>query len=168
MTNDETMTKSEARRRNARGAIRASSIGFLSSFVIRISSFSSGPTHSRYFRQRENSPEDVHRFGRLQFIHRDGSVHAEPAGFRPPQILEMRSATERLADIVRVGPNVKALAANHAEINFRRLDPVDRIPINMHQAWFALDGFSLAGKFVERNAALFDGRNHWRHLVKIA
>ena len=47
-------------------------------------------------------------------------------------------------------------------------DPTDRIPIDVHQARLALDDFSLPRQFVERHAALLDGRNHRRHLVKIA
>ena len=105
---------------------------------------------------------------RLEFIDRDRAVDAESPGFRPPQILQMRTATERLADIVRVGANIKAFAADHAEIDFRRSDPIDRVAIDVHQARFALDHFSLARQFVERHAALFDRRNHRRHLVKIA
>src|SRR5438309_1198488 len=36
----------------------------------------------------------------------------------------MRAATKQLANIVRVGANIKALAAQHAEIDFRQSNPV--------------------------------------------
>ena len=66
-----------------------------------------------------------------------------------------------------VGADVKALAANDAKIDFRRRDPVDRITINVDQTRLAFDGFSLAREFVEGNTPLLDGRDHWRHLIKI-
>ena len=69
---------------------------------------------------------------------------------------------------MHVGANVKSLATNNTEIDLRRSDPIDRITINVDQARLALDHFSLARQLVERNAAMFFGRNHWRHLVKIA
>src|SRR3984893_14766152 len=80
----------------------------------------------------------------------------------------MSSAAKCLADIVCIGANVKALAADDTKIDFRRRDPADRITIYVHEARLALDDFSLAREFVEWNAALLDRRNHWRHLVKIA
>src|SRR5688572_8948410 len=80
----------------------------------------------------------------------------------------MRPAAERLADIMRVGANVETLAANDAEIDFRRGDPPDRIAIDMHQPRLALHGFSLPREFVKRHAALLDRRDHGRHLVEIA
>ena len=81
---------------------------------------SSGAAHPRNFRQGQDSPENVHRLDVLQFLHGDGSVDAEPAGLGPAQILEVRAAAERLADVERVGANVKAFAADDAEIDFRR------------------------------------------------
>ena len=80
----------------------------------------------------------------------------------------MRAAAERFADVVHVGADVKAFAAQDGEIDFGRCDAVDRVAIDVDEARLALDHFSLARQFVERHAALLDRRNHWRHLVEIA
>src|SRR3954471_8895688 len=133
------------------------------SFDIRISSFSSRPSHSRHFGQGQNSRKYVHRFRGLQFFDRDRSIDAEPARLHPPQVLEMSAATEGLADVVGVSPDVKAFAANHAEIDLRRGDSIDCVSIYMDQARLPLDRLPLARQFVERNAALLDRGNHRRH-----
>ena len=51
---------------------------------------------------------------------------------------------------------------------FGQSDPIDGVAINVHEPRLAFDRFSLARQFVERNAALFDGGDHRRHLIKIA
>ena len=67
----------------------------------------------------------------------------------------MRAAAKQLADVVRVGANIKTFAAQHAEIDFRQPNPVDCVAINMNEPRLALDHFSLARQFVERHAAMF-------------
>src|SRR4051794_27837681 len=69
---------------------------------------------------------------------------------------------------MRIRPNIKALAAHHTEVNFRRIDPCHGVSINVHQARLAFDGFTLSRELVKRDAALFYGGNHWRHLIKVA
>src|SRR6266436_638735 len=134
-----TLFRSEARITPRALAFRALSSVIVSSFVIRASPFRSGAAHPRNLRKRQNSSKNVHRFGCFQFLDRDGSVDAESSRFYPSQTLEMRSAPKCFANIVGVGPNVKALAADDTKIDFRRRDPVDRIAVYMQQAWLALD-----------------------------
>ena len=74
----------------------------------------------------------------------------------------------RLADVVRVGADIKTFAAKTREIDFRRGDAIDGVAIDMHESRLALDHFSLSRQFIKRNTALFDRRNHRRHLVEIA
>ena len=87
---------------------------------------------------------------------------------RAAQFFQMRAAAERLADVMRVSADIKALAAEHGEIDLRRRDPIDPVTIDVHEARLALDHLALARQLVERHAALFDRRNHRRHLVEIA
>lgn len=80
----------------------------------------------------------------------------------------MRAATELLADVMGIGANIKTFAAHDAKIDFGKADPVDRVAINVDQAWLALDHFSLARELVQRHAAMLFCGNHWRHLIEIA
>ena len=80
----------------------------------------------------------------------------------------MRAASERFADVVNISANVKAFAANNAEIDFGKSDPINRVAINVDEPGFPLDHFSLPRQLIKWDAAVFDRRNHWRHLVKIA
>src|SRR5687767_12922706 len=109
---------------------------------------SSGPAHSGNPGQRQDSRKNVNRLRLLQFVHRDRAFDAEAAGLRAPQILEMSAATERFPNIVGVGAHVETFAANDAEIDFGRGDPLDGIAINMHQPRLALDRFALPRQFV--------------------
>src|SRR5260370_17385225 len=67
-----------------------------------------------------------------------------------------------------ISANVKTFAANNAEIDFGKSDAINRVAINMDEPGFPLDYFSLPSQFIKWDAAVFDGRNHGRHLVKIA
>src|SRR5438874_11486669 len=80
----------------------------------------------------------------------------------------MAAAPKRSTDVVRVGADIKTLAAHDRKIDCWQRNPINRIAIYMHQSWLALDRFSLAGKFVKGNSSVFDRRNHRRHLIKIA
>src|SRR4051812_18884271 len=93
--------------------IRASSFlrHWSSDFVI-----TSRSPHTGDFGQRQDSGENIHRLALLQFRNRNGTVDVKPTRLRPPQVLEMRAAAEGLADVVRIGPDVKAFAANDREI----------------------------------------------------
>src|SRR6266576_3403100 len=168
MTNDETMTKHEARRGHARANIRASSFGFPSSFVIRASSLSSCSAHTRYFRQRQHMPDDRLTRYRLDLLNSDRLSDIEATGFQPPQGFQVRATTESLADIVCISANIKTFAAEHAEIDLRKGNSVDRITIHVHKPRLAFDGFPLSRQLVERHAAMFYGGNHRRHLVEVA
>src|SRR5687768_914403 len=100
---------------------------------------SSGPAHPGNLGQGQDSRKNINRLRLLQFVHRDRAFDTEAARLRAPQILEMRPATERLPDIVGVSAHVETLAANDAEIDFGRGNPLDGIAINMHQPRLALD-----------------------------
>ena len=80
----------------------------------------------------------------------------------------MPAATERFADVVNIGADIKAFAAQHGEIDFGQCDSVDRVAVDVHQAWLALHDFSLARQLIQRHAAVFFCRNHRRQLVEIA
>src|SRR6266581_9169072 len=79
----------------------------------------------------------------------------------------MCAASERLPDVVNIRANIKAFAANNAEIDFGKSDPTNCVAINMNEPGLAFDHFSLPGQFVKWDAAVFDRGNHRRHLVKI-
>src|ERR1051325_4824975 len=104
-----------------------SGFGLRHSFVIRHSEFVISPSrsaHFRYLRQGQDSRKNVDRLRALQLLDRDRAVHRKSPGFRPPEILEMRSAAERVAYVVRVGANVKAFAAHDREIDLGRSEAV--------------------------------------------
>src|ERR1041385_1862868 len=97
----------------------------IAQFDIRGSSFSSRSAHPGNLRQSQNPWKNVYRLRVLQFLDRDRAIHREPSRFRSSKILQVRPATERFADVVRVGANVEAFAANHREIDLGRSEPVD-------------------------------------------
>src|SRR5438034_1064930 len=168
MTNDETMTKHEARIGNPRGIIRASSFGFPSPFVIRASSFSSRSAHTRNFRECENAAENLFARRIFNLVDTDRLSEIETTGFCAPQRFQVCAATELLADVMHICANIKTLAAKDAEVDFRQRDSIDTVTINMNEARLALDYFSLARQFVEWHTAMFFGRDHGRHLIEIA
>src|SRR3989440_105875 len=94
--------------------------------------------------------------------------HIEPAGFRPAQRFQMRAAAEGLSNVMYVRADIKPLAAQHAEVDFRQGDPVNAVAIDVHQPRLALDRFPLARELVKRNAAMLFRRDHRWQLIKIA
>src|SRR5437870_13277390 len=80
----------------------------------------------------------------------------------------MRAAAEGLSNVMYVGADIKSLAAQHAEVDFRQGDPVNAVPIDMHQPRLALDRFPLARELVKRNAAMLFRRDHRWQWIKIA
>src|SRR3954467_7696095 len=137
-------------------------------FVFAPSSFSSCSAHPGNFWQTKHSFENLvrHRVFDLVDSNRIGDVEA--AGFRTSKRFQMRAATEHFADVVSVGADIKAFAAQHAEIDFGQCDPVDRIAIDVDKAWLALHYFSFARQLVQRHATVFFCGNHGRQLVEIA
>src|SRR4029077_3710753 len=127
-----------------------------------------GAAHARNFGQRKNPSHNFLPRRGFDFINGDRSNEIEPPGFYAAQRLQMRATTEEFTDVMHVRANIKTLAAQDTEIDFRRRDSVDRVAINVDEARFALNHLSLAGQFVERHAAMFFGRNHRWHLIKIA
>src|SRR5438309_2389070 len=119
---------------------KPASIGEVSSFVLR---YFLSAAHSGNFWQRQNPGKDIDRFGILQLVHRDRAVDRKPARLRSPQILEMGAATESLADVVGIGPDIKAFAANDGEIDFGQRDSIDRITIDVNEPRFALHRLAL-------------------------
>src|SRR6266699_6763817 len=152
MTNDEIMTKHEYTRRGAREIIRLSIFGFPLTFDIRISSFSSRSTHLGNFRQTQHPAENFLPSRVFDLIDRDRVRDIEPAGFCPAQRFQVGAAAEGLADVMYVGANIEAFAAQDAEVDFGQRDAINRVAIDVHQARFALYDFSLARQLVKRHA----------------
>ena len=112
--------------------------------------------------------EDFFERRALDLINTDRLNDIKTTGLCAPQRFQVRAATELLADVVDIGANIKTFAAHDAKIDFGKCDPVDRVAINVDQAWLALDHFSLARELVQRHAAMLFCGNHWRHLIEIA
>src|SRR5206468_4834326 len=59
-----------------------------------------------------------------------------------------------ISDLVNVGADIKAFAAQHAEIDLGQNDPVDCVAIYVDEARLALHHFSLARQLIQRHAAV--------------
>jgi len=90
---------------------------FVSDFDIRISSFPSGSAHSGNFRQTQHPFENLIGRRVLDAIDSNCIRNFEAPGFRPAQRFQMRAATERFADVVSIGADIKAFAEQHGEID---------------------------------------------------
>ena len=75
--------------------------------------------HARNIRECQDPAKDF--FARLtsNLIHSDGLIDIEAPRFHAPQRFEVPTATKFLADVVDIGANIEAFAANNAEIDFR-------------------------------------------------
>src|SRR4029453_3555367 len=111
MTNDELMTKHKSRKSAGLGISRRSA------FVIRASSFLSRPPPPGNFRQTQDSLENLVRRRVFDLVDGDRIGDVEAAGFRPAKRFQMRAATERFANVVNIGADIKAFAANPAKID---------------------------------------------------
>ena len=112
--------------------------------------------------------EDFFARRALDLINTDRLSDIKTTGLCAPQRFQVCAATELLADVMHICANIKTLAAKDAEVDFRQRDSIDTVTINMNEARLALDYFSLARQFVEWHTAMFFGRDHWWHLIKIA
>src|SRR4030095_3509319 len=92
----------------------------------------------------------------------------KPSALRPPERMQMRTATERLSDIMRVSPHIESLRAHDAEFDLRQANTLHFVSKHVNEARLAFHGFSLPREFVQRNAFLFDGTHHWRRLIEVA
>src|ERR1051326_691686 len=139
-------------------------------FELRISDFDifSGSPHARDFGQGENRSDRFFPGLVLELIDRDRVNDIEAPRFCAAQCFQVRATPEGFADVMNVSANIETFAADDAEIDFGKMDPVNAVPINMDQARLALDDFSLARQLVEGDAAVFFGRDHRRQLIKIA
>src|SRR5206468_2865548 len=86
-------------------------------------------------------------------VHGNGPLEGKPSRFGATQFLEMPAAAERIADIMRVGANVKAFAAVDGEIEFRHRDPIDAVAIDVNKARFAFHHLALPGQLIKWHAA---------------
>src|SRR5215467_4937185 len=75
--------------------------------------------HPGNVRQTQHPLENVLARRVLDLVDSDRVGYVETSGFGPAKRFQMRAATERLADVVSIGANIKAFAAQHAEIDFR-------------------------------------------------
>src|SRR4029079_10124738 len=135
---------------------------------MRMSCPSLGAAHPGDFRQSQDPSENINGIAGLDLIHTDRAGQIKPTGARAPELLQLSSAGETLPDVVGVGTNIKSFAAQDRKIDFRRGNTIDAVAVDVNEARLALDHLSLSRQFVERNAALLDGRNHRWHLIKIA
>ena len=103
----------------------------------------------------------------LERVPTEGAFEGEVAGLEAAELDEMRAAAEVLPDVMAIGADVKALAALDAKFNQRKRDVVDDVGVDVDEARLALDGLAGAGEFVERDAALLEGRDHRRDLIKV-
>src|SRR2546427_592593 len=70
--------------------------------------------HLGNFGQTQHPLENVLSRRVFDLADSDRVSYVEPAGFRPAKRFQMRAATERFADVVNVGADIKAFAAQHA------------------------------------------------------
>ena len=104
----------------------------------------------------------------FEFINGDGTLDAEASRFGAAKCLEVGPATEFRADFMRVGANVKSLAADNTKVNFGGSVGENLMGVNVHKAGFALHDLTLTGEFVEGHAVFFDRADHRRSLVEVA
>src|SRR4051794_15365237 len=79
---------------------------FVSDFGFRISTFSSGSSHSGNLRERENSARDFFPGKRFDLINRDGVSDLESPGLGSAKRFQMGAAAEGFADLVGISTNV--------------------------------------------------------------
>src|SRR6516165_11931524 len=80
----------------------------------------------------------------------------------------MATATQFPAKVVRIRPDVEALAANDAKIDFRQANRLNLVRINVDKPRLPFDHFSFPGQLIERNSVLLNSRYHRRSLIKIS
>ena len=80
----------------------------------------------------------------------------------------MAAAAEDLAEIVAVGADIETFGAVDTEANGGQSDLKNLVLVDADLAGGAVDGFALAGQFVEGNAVFFDGGDHGRDLVEFS
>ena len=74
--------------------------------------------HPGNFRQTKHLFENILSRRVFDLVDGDRIGYIEAAGFRPAKRFQMRAATERFADVVNIGADIKAFAAQHGEIDF--------------------------------------------------
>src|SRR5262249_32273588 len=129
---------------NDENMVRPNSFGLRYSDFLRHLSFFSRSAHLGNFRQTQNLIENVLSRRVLDLVDSDRIGDVEAAGFRSTQRFQMRTAAKRFTDLVNIGPDIKAFAAQHTEIDFGQVGPVDCVAIDLDEAWLALHHFSLS------------------------
>ena len=80
----------------------------------------------------------------------------------------MAAAAEPGSNVVTIGADVEALAADHAEFHIRQRDAFDLVMEDGDEPQLALHFLTFARQLVERHAPNLDGADHWGKLVKVA
>src|SRR5215467_1127318 len=80
----------------------------------------------------------------------------------------MSTATQFLAKVVRIGPDVEPFAANDSKIDFRQANCLNLVRVNVDKPRLPFNDFSLPGQLIERNTLPLDSRYHRGSLIKIS
>ena len=96
----------------------------------------------------------------------DGLGEFEVSGAGADESGHVASAAEDLAEVVAVGADIETFGAVDAEANGGQSDLKNLVFVDTDLAGGTVDGFALAGQFIEGNPVLFDGGNHRRDLVE--
>ena len=99
----------------------------------------------------------AHRLGKLKVT-----------GASPDEGGHVTPTAEQLAKVVAVGADIESLRAVNPKANDREGDFQDFVFVDADLAGGAVDGFALAGQFIEGDAVFFDGGDHRRNLVELA
>src|SRR5690606_30614511 len=91
-------------------------------------------------------------------VKRERLRNVEPVRGRAAQRREMRAAAELLAEVVRDGAHVGALAATQPEIDPRQRKAGEVEGRDTDETWLPLDLLALARLLVERHAVNLDRR----------
>lgn len=98
----------------------------------------------------------------------NGVLEGKVSGFEAGELAEVAAAAEEFAYLMAVGADVESLGAANVEFDGGEGDVVESEGVDVDEAGFALDDFSLASEFVEGNAVFLHGGDHGRGLVEIA
>ena len=128
----------------------------------------SGSAETADVAEGEDLGEDVLGGGFLEFLECEGAVDGEVAAAGAAESGHVAEGAETFADVVAVGTDVEAFAADDAEVDVREGDVFDLVVEDGDEAWFAFDDHAFAGEFVERYPVFFDGADHGRHLIEVA
>ena len=116
----------------------------------------SGSAEAGDMREGQELRQDLLPGGRLELIGREGHVDVKADRLRAAESIEMGSASEVMADVVRVGADVEPLAADHPEVDLGQPCSEDLVGVDVNETGLALDRLALTVQLVEGYAVLLD------------